>query len=69
MASIKHAIEWIAKHDDPDERDYMKIAENVSVILTAAIFEKTPHEIASQVVRKRHEQPNLPFNKKKEEKK
>jgi hypothetical protein len=51
--SISRAIQWIALNDEPSELDAEVVAESISCLLVADLFDKEPIEVARTVVKHR----------------
>jgi len=54
-ASIKHAIEWIAENDEPEELDEELVKGQITVLLIADIFGKERIDIANKIVKYRYQ--------------
>lgn len=52
-ASYREGIDWIALNDEPGTDDPAVVADQISVLLLADLFEKEPEEVAHAVIRHR----------------
>lgn len=52
-ASYRHAVEWIALNDEPNERDPGEVAEATTTSLVADLFGVTPARVAADIIRYR----------------
>lgn len=52
-ASYRHAVEWIARNDEPMDLDPARVGGYISTVLVADLFEVEPEEVAAAIVRKR----------------
>lgn len=52
-ASYRFGVRWIADNDEPDQRDLEEIAEQVSTLLLADLFDKDPYDVARAISRQR----------------
>lgn len=55
-ASYRHAVDWIAVNDETAEMDLGYIADFVSVLLIADIFDVDPHKVARDVLKIRQKE-------------
>lgn len=53
LASYQDAVDWIAGEDEPLERDPVIIAKQVTACLVADLFNRSPGEVAADVLRSR----------------
>ncbi len=51
--SYRSAVAWIALNDEPDESDWEIVAEMISVLMIADLWEKAPAQVAYDVVKYR----------------
>lgn len=52
-ASYRSAVKWIADNDEPTDTDIGTIADYISTLLTADLFEVTPKRVAQDVLKHR----------------
>lgn len=55
-ASYRYGVAWIAQNDEAGEDDLDVVAEMISVLLLADLFDKTPETVASDVLRRRQKE-------------
>lgn len=55
-ASYRHGVYWIAVNDEPTMMDESEIADMVSTVLLADLFDVEPERVARDIVRVRAEE-------------
>lgn len=51
--SYRHAVQWIADNDEPEDTDVDEISGYVSTLLAADLFEVDPIKVATDIKRYR----------------
>ena len=51
--SYRHAVQWIADNDEPEDTDVDEISGYVSTLLAADLFEIDPMKVAADIKRYR----------------
>lgn len=49
----RDGVEWIAFNDEPSDRNPESVAQFISTLLLADLFDKTPETVAAAVIRMR----------------
>lgn len=52
-ASYRSGVLWIAENDEPEDEDANSVAEYISTMLLADLFDKPTDEVADDIVKYR----------------